>query len=148
MSKRTDVVNNPEFCCFIDKFHENLAIMGEQIHGNLTWQFAVPAVWSMIQLANLGFNISFLVKTVTTSFSFVKITGKFKDKTLYIIFLNEEKEIWITLKEHLPGAKKYSRVRHTFSQRKFFASDWLNASLYLEKLLSKTMGQNTRCILR
>ena len=147
--KEDDVVTDPEFCCFIDMFHKELKETGRLIHGNFRWQFAVPAVCSMIELAELGFHISFIVTAVSkVGDSVVKISGRFKDKTLYIIFYNEEKKIWISLKEPLPGAKKTSRVRHTFLQRKFFASDGLNASLYLEKLLSKTMEQNMRRILR
>ena len=127
-------LDDPEFIDYMEKFTQRVAECG------LRWDLASPAIWATIELATLGFQVSFSPHSdIPGTF---QIFGSYNGKVLTAVFYDELDLIDIASSERLPGTTKHYENNRTYFVKVFPAKDCLNASLYLEKLISKTMGHS------
>ena len=129
-------LDDPEFFDYIEKFHQSiheLLLSGNEIR----WDFGRHVFHNLCHLAVLGFQVSYAIEPTS-----ILINGYYNGKVLAVRFYNQGKFLDIASSEHLPGAAKYYEDNRTYFVKVFRAKDCHNASLYLEKLISKTMGHN------
>ena len=129
-------IDDPEFFDYIEKFHQSiheLLLSGNEIR----WDFGRHVFHNLCHLAVLGFQVSYAMEPTS-----ILINGHYNSKELAVRFYNKIKIIDIASSERLPGTTKHYENNRTYFVRVFPAKDCLNASLYLEKLISKTMGHN------
>ena len=132
--------DEPDFLDYMEKFAENIQLM-ENLH-EFRWSFASAAICNILELACLGFQVSYTIETTWRTNTSILINGYYNGKVLAVRFYNQGKFVDIASSERLPGAVKHYEDNRTYFIQVFRANDCLNASLYLEKLISKTMGQN------
>ena len=130
------ILNDPEFDDFMEKFTDDICEFWSSAD-EIRWNFAQHVFHNIFQLAVLGFQVSYTIEPTS-----ILINGYYNGKVLAVRFYNQIKIIDIASSERLPGTTKHYENTRTYFVRVFPAKDCLNASLYLEKLISKTMGHN------
>ena len=132
-------LDDPEFFDYIEKFSQSIV---EMYANEIRWSFGRHAFHNMCQLAALGFQVSYHMELIPTTNTSILINGYYNGKVLAVRFYNQGKFVDIASSERLPGAVKHYEDNRTYFIQVFRANDCLNASLYLEKLISKTMGHS------
>ena len=145
--------NDPEFLDYMEKFTDDMYDFWYSVD-EIRWFFASHVFRSILELARLGFQVSYTIESTPRTSTSILINGYYNGKVLAVRFYNQIKIIDIASSERLPGATKHyedtgftnqgqptDKVT-TYFVKVFPAKDCLNASLYLEKLISKTMGHN------
>ena len=147
-------LDDPEFFDYIKKFSQSIQELYLISANEIGWSFGGSAFHNMCQLAALGFQVSYTIESIPTTNTSVLINGHYNGKVLAVRFYNQIEIIDIASSERLPGATKHyedtgftnqgqpTDKATTYFVKAFRAKDCLNASLYLEKLISKTMGHN------
>ena len=135
-------LDDPEFFDYIEKFSQSIQELYLMSANEIWWSFGGSAFHSMCQLAALGFQVSYTIEPIPRTSTSILINGYYNGKTLAVRFYNQIEIIDIASSERLPGATKHYEDNRTYFVKVFRAKDCHNDSLYLEKLISKTMGHN------
>jgi len=140
-------LNDPEFLDYMEKFSQNIKEFWWSAD-EIRWGFGLCAFHSTIELAALGFQVSYRIEPTPTRNTSILINGNYNGKVLAVRFYNEIEIIDIASSERLPGATKLHEDNRTYFVKVFRAKDCLNASLYLEKLISKIIEHNVNLCYR
>ena len=135
-------LDDPEFFDYIEKFSQSIQELYLMSANEIWWSFGGSAFHSMCQLAALGFQVGYTIEPTPRTSTSILINGYYNGKALAVRFYNQIEILDIASSERLPGATKHYEDNRTYFVKVFRAKDCHNASLYLEKLISKTMGHN------
>ena len=135
-------LDDPEFFDYIEKFSQSIQELYLISANEIGWSFGGSAFHNMCQLAALGFQVAYTIEPIPRTSTSILINGYYNGKALAVRFYNQIEIIDIASSERLPGATKQCEDNRTYFVNTFRVKDCHNASLYLEKLISKTMGHN------